>query len=106
MSHPIECTIEERGNGFPDVGAYVQDLNGQLYQVGSYIGPIHTGQPGEPNYIHATVTPAEWDDCDEDDEFPARVVLPTAEELEDDAACVAEIRVEQRADLDRMLGDD
>ena len=31
-------------------------------------GPIHTGAPGEGNYMHALVELANWDDVDDDSE--------------------------------------
>ena len=76
-----EATIQERGNGFPGVGDYVPGDDGGLYVVVTLDGPIHTGATGggEGNYIHATVEPADWADCDEDAEFPALAVIDAGE---------------------------
>jgi len=76
VSDVVEATIEERGNGLPDVGDYVPGDDGGLYIVVTLDGPIHTGSaPGAANYVHATVEPADWSDCDEDAEFPALAIL-------------------------------
>ena len=72
----IEATIQERGNGLPGVGDYVPGDDGGLYVVVTVDGPIHTGgAAGAANYIHATVQLADWDDCEEGEEFPALAVL-------------------------------
>ena len=71
----LEATIEERGNGFPDVGDYVPGDDGELYRVVSTDGRIQTGPAGAANWIRASVEAVEWDDCDEDAEFPAMAVL-------------------------------
>ena len=71
----MSATIEERGNGLPDAGDYVPGDDGQLYRVVSTDGSVQTGRaPGRPNWIRATVAPADWSDCEEDAEFPAMVV--------------------------------
>jgi len=76
----IQVTIDEKGNGFPDVGDFVRGDDGNLYEVVS-LGRIHTGQrSGASNYIHAEVVLADWDDVDEEDEFPAQVIIPEEDE--------------------------
>lgn len=73
----IEATIQERGNGLPTAGDYVAGDDGSLYRVVSTRGQIQTGRsPGASNWILATVELADWADCNEDEEFPALVVLP------------------------------
>ena len=74
----VRATIEERGNGFPDVGDYVPGDDGGLYRVVSTDGRIQTGPAGTANWIRASVESVEWDDCDEGDEFPAMAVLEVA----------------------------
>jgi hypothetical protein len=72
----MECVIRERGNGLPDVGAYVPGHDGQLYRVVE-IGRIETGRsPGAGNWMRAMVELADWDDCDESEESTAYVVFP------------------------------
>lgn len=72
----IECTIEERGNGFPEVGDYCAcSGNGQLYRIVS-TGRINIdSEAGRPNWCDGTVELAEWSDCSEEDEHTAAVVL-------------------------------
>lgn len=77
----LDATITERGNGFPDVGDHVPGDDGGLYRVVSFVGPIHTDAPGAGNYVHATVEPADWGDCGEDEEFAA---LATVDQGDDD----------------------
>jgi hypothetical protein len=67
-----KCTIEERGNGFPDVGGYAQSSNGNLYRVDSIDSRIQTEQY-KSNYVHATVTQVDWDDCGEEEQSDAQV---------------------------------
>lgn len=74
MSYEI-CTINECGNGLPDVGDYVPGNDGNLYRVVSLDSRIQTGRPGQGNWIRATVELADWDDCDEGDESDAQAVL-------------------------------
>lgn len=74
----VRATIEERGNGFPDVGDYVPGDDGELYRVVSTDGRIQTGPAGASNWIRASVEAVEWDDCDEEAEFPAMAVLEVA----------------------------
>jgi hypothetical protein len=57
----MNATIQERGNGFCDIGDYVSDGT-NVYRVLSLDGPIHTDVAGAPNYIYATVEPVDWDD--------------------------------------------
>lgn len=71
----IKATIQERGNGFASVGDYVSGDDGEVYTVESIDGPIHTGQPGEPNYVHATVALADWYDVDDDNEPVCTAVI-------------------------------
>ena len=64
----FEVTICERGNGFPDDGDYVPGDDGELYKIVKCGNNIFTGnRPGASNYIYATVTLADWDDCSEED---------------------------------------
>ncbi len=67
------ATIDEMGNGFPEVGDYVPGSDGNLYRVKT-LGRIQTGRsPGASNWMPATVTRVDWDECEEGDEFPAKV---------------------------------
>lgn len=69
MSARIEATVYERGNGFPDVGdLVVEPVANEVYRIVELRGPIHTGPAGAPNYIHALVEAADWDDVADDDE--------------------------------------
>lgn len=71
-----KATIEERGNGFPDVGDYVPGDDGNLYKVVTMHSQIITGNgSGTGSYIHATVELADWSDCEEGDEHPSCAVL-------------------------------
>jgi len=71
-----EATIEERGNGFPDVGDYVPGDDGQLYRVVTLTRRIETGtSSGAANWMGATVEEADWDDCAEEDLFPAAAII-------------------------------
>ncbi len=69
------ATIEERGNGLADVGDYVAGDDGEVYRVVSITGPIHTGGTGAGNYVHATVTLADWTDVDHDSEPTCSAVI-------------------------------
>lgn len=60
MDKQIECTIVERGNGYPEVGEYVSGTDGGLYVVKQVSGTIHTGQPGEGNFAHGMVEELDW----------------------------------------------
>lgn len=82
----IECTIEERGNGFPDDGDYcVESKSGQLYRVLS-TGRIQTatsGNTARPNFVDAQVEEADWDECAEGDVHTAAVILVGESEIDD-----------------------
>lgn len=81
----IECTIRERGNGLPgprDIGAYVPGDDGELYRLVSVSGPIHTGRAGDDSYVHATVTRADWSDCNEGEELRAVAILARLTRIE------------------------
>lgn len=80
------ATIHEMGNGLPgdrDLPCYVAG-EGLLWRVVRIEGRICTGNSakGEANYVHAEVEEADWDDCDEGDEFPARVVTAMGHECD------------------------
>lgn len=77
-----KATIHERGNGFPDEGAYVPG-EGLLWRVVRIEGRICTGNSskGGSNYVYAEVEEAEWEDCPEEDEFPAEVVTAPKESV-------------------------
>jgi len=63
----IKATIEERGNGFPDVGDYVAGRDGEVYRLVSRGSHIQTQAPGAPNIIpECTVELADWSDVDDD----------------------------------------
>ena len=69
----MDATIHEAGNGLPVAGDYVPGNDGNLYLVLS-VGRIETGRsPGAGDWCTAEVEDADWDDCDEGDEFPAEV---------------------------------
>lgn len=63
----IKATIEERGNGFPDVGDYVSDSDGNLYEIIYTDNNISTNPP-HGNSISALLERADWSDLDEDEE--------------------------------------
>jgi hypothetical protein len=72
----LDATIEERGNGLPDVGDYVPGDDGELYRVVSMSSRIETGRcPGAGDWVNAKVELADWDDCDEDDLHPSQCIL-------------------------------
>lgn len=81
----MNATIYELGNGFPAEGDYVRG-EGLLWRIEHIEGRIHTGGPGEANYVYARVAEADWGDCDEGDESPARVSTMCDEPPEDDEA--------------------
>lgn len=68
-----DATVYERGNGLPDVGDYVPDSEGNLWQIAGALGRIETsGHRG--NHCDCQVIPADWDDLEEGEEpFPAVV---------------------------------
>lgn len=68
MSH-YEATIEECGNGLAGEGEFVSSLvEGAVYRVIEIVGRIHTGAPGQGNYVHAVVELARWEDVPEDED--------------------------------------
>ena len=72
-------TIEERGNGLPDVGDYVPGDDGNLWRIVSLIGSIQTGRyAGASNWVRATAEMVGWDDCEEENQFAAMVIAPEA----------------------------
>jgi len=77
----INATIHEMGNGLPGEGDYVGG-EGLLWRVVRIDGRVCTGNSaeGESNYVYAEVEEATWEDCDEGDEFPARVVTSPSED--------------------------
>jgi hypothetical protein len=72
---PVNAIIVEQGNGWPEAGAYAPADDGNLYVVIEASTRIQTGAPGQGNWVHAKVAPAEWDDADEADIFPALIIL-------------------------------
>ncbi len=86
------ATIQERGNGFPDVGDYVPGDDGNLHRV-ARMSRIHTGNSmrGDSNYVYAVVECADWSDCDEGDEFPALVVMSADGDDDTDTVTVEEM---------------
>lgn len=72
----MKVTIEERGNGFPKLGAYVPGDDGNLYFVDYVESNIHTSsRPGLSNYVYASVIIADWEDCTAEEQFPAMCVI-------------------------------
>jgi len=70
----IECKIEERGNGWPNVGDYCAG-GGELFRVVSIESTIHTpASPGAPEWRYGAVEWADWEDCPESDQHSAAVV--------------------------------
>lgn len=68
--------IGERGNGFPDAGDYVPGDDGELYRIVELAScAISTHGPGRANTICAFVESAGWDDCEEEDVFPASATV-------------------------------
>lgn len=63
-----QAKIIERGNGLAGAGDYVAGDDGEVYTVTKVVGPIHTGAPGEGNYVYAEVELADWSDVDDDNE--------------------------------------
>lgn len=61
----MRAVIRERGNGWPPEGAHVADEFGRLWWVESTESDIHTGFPGEGNWVTAEVQPADWEDLEE-----------------------------------------
>ena len=74
-----KAAIEERGNGFPEVGEHVAGDDGELYLVIARGSRIET-QPGRSNICtgyHLAL--ADWSDLDEDEE-PAEALALLAED--------------------------
>lgn len=73
----MKVTISERGNGFPGAGDYVPGDDGELYLILRMGRNILTGQAryGVANSVPGCeVVLADWDDCDEDEIFPASAI--------------------------------
>ena len=64
------ATIQERGNGLPDVGDYVAGNDGEVYRVVERVGRIVPGGAGtgRPDTVDAIVELAAWSDVDDDNE--------------------------------------
>lgn len=69
----MKAAIYEQGNGLPEPGDYCGG-QGQLWLVESIDSRIHTGDP-QGNWVWATVSEADWDDCRESEEHTARVSI-------------------------------
>ncbi|HEU4580914.1 MAG TPA: hypothetical protein VFS67_21795 [Polyangiaceae bacterium] len=87
--------IYEQGNGLPSEGDYCAG-EGCLWQVESIDSRIQTGDP-DGNWVYATVTAADWTDCDEGDEHTARVST-LERDADDEAACAADYRYDEERD--------
>jgi hypothetical protein len=85
--------VQERGNGFPEVGDFVAGADGDVYRVQAFEGPIHTGPAGSPNWLWAKLAPALWCEVTDDTEPKCTVVLeddgPPPIVLDDEVAEVA-----------------
>lgn len=76
MSEQRRGTIEERGNGFPDLGDYVKGDDGEVYVVRRLGRSIETGRTGNPNVIPGCdLELADWANVDDDTEPTCTVVL-------------------------------
>ena len=93
--------IYEQGNGLPTEGDYCGG-EGCLWLVESIDSRIQTGDPAG-NWVYATVTEADWDDCPEDCEHTARVSTEPRD-LDDERACAADALYDQMRD-DELTGD-
>lgn len=82
-----QAIIIERGNGFPDVGDYVSDAEGELFRVVE-IGDYITTGDARGNVVWAEVERAEWTDIAEDAEHSAIV------DWEDDEKGVMDVTAE------------
>jgi hypothetical protein len=72
----MSAKIIERGNGLPNVGDYVTgSADDEIYEVVSMSGIIHTGSPGEGNYVWGKVILADWDDVDLDHEPTCTAII-------------------------------
>ena len=81
----MNAIIQERGNGFADVGDYVVASDTMdLYRVTSVSGDIRTGQTGSgaPNTMSATVEPADWGDLSDEevDDIVCTAIIEGADE--------------------------
>ncbi len=81
----MKAIISEQGNGFPSVGDYCAG-GGYLYRVVELIGQIQTGGScsGVSNWINAKVELVEWEECEEEDEFPALVTVEDYDDEDED----------------------
>ncbi len=72
--------IYERGSGFPDTGSYVLGVAGIYRVTGESFGPIQTGNR-TGNWLSVEVAEADYEDCAEEEIFPAVCVpIPTPED--------------------------
>ena len=70
------ATIIERGNGMPNVGSLVPGDDGELYRIETSTGHIQTGGTGEGYRMAVTVSLADWNDTESDDDvFPCSCIL-------------------------------
>jgi hypothetical protein len=74
--------IYEQGNGLPSEGDYCLG-EGLLWLIESIDSRIQTGDAAG-NYVYATVSEADWEDCSEGDKHTARVVTSPREGVEDE----------------------
>ena len=70
-----EANLEERGNGFADVGDYVAGDDGQVYRVVVVGSRIETQGCGAGNLCSCIVEDADWDDVGDDSEPTCSVML-------------------------------
>lgn len=78
-----KVTIEEQGNGFPVVGAYVQ-ADGEVYRVVAMGSRIETQGPGRGNRVPGCeVEEADWSDLGVDEEPHVCGVVLSGEEPAD-----------------------
>jgi hypothetical protein len=96
------ATIYEQGNGLPEEGDYCGG-EGCLWLVESIDSRIQTGDPAG-NYVYATVTEADWDDCSEGDEHTARVVTSIREEQDTESERRADYELDRAKD-EALAGD-
>jgi hypothetical protein len=103
----MKATINERGNGLPDVGDYVPGTDGELYRVVS-VGSIQVGRsPGCGDWLTAEIDLADWDDCSEEDEFPAQAVIEDPDEAEEDRQADAQQQLDdERREEDERRADE
>lgn len=74
----VLAAVIDQGNGYPDVGDFVRDDAGNLYEITESGDRITTGDP-RGNACHGyVVEPADWSDLAEWEEpFPCLLILPT-----------------------------